>query len=86
MTGRDELPGVRSAHSGLLADGVAPAGVREIVADSWLRSVAAGVNADASQPPITLDHGLLSDSPEGVRFLIRSRLLTDDELTHFQLL
>jgi hypothetical protein len=61
MAGGDELPRVRSAHSGLLADGVAPAGVREIVADSWLRSVAAGVNADASQPPITLDHGLLSD-------------------------
>ena len=61
MAGGDELPGVRSAHSGLLADGAAPAGVREIVADSWLRSVAAGVNADASQPPITLDHGLLSD-------------------------
>jgi hypothetical protein len=61
MAGGDELPGVRSAHSGLLADGVAPAGVREIVADSWLRSVAAGVNADASQPPITLDRGLLGD-------------------------
>jgi hypothetical protein len=61
MVGRDELPEVRSAHSGLLADGEAPAGVREIVADSWLRSVAAGVNADASQPPITLDHGLLTD-------------------------
>jgi transcriptional regulator of acetoin/glycerol metabolism len=61
MAGRDELPEVRSAHAGLLADGAAPAGVREIVADSWMRSVAAGVNADASQPPITLDHGLLSD-------------------------
>jgi hypothetical protein len=61
MAGRDELPEVRSAHAGLLADGAAPGGVREIVADSWMRSVAAGVNADASQPPITLDHGLLSD-------------------------
>jgi hypothetical protein len=61
MAGRDELPEVRSAHSGLLADGAAPAGVREIVADSWMRSVAAGVNADASAPPITLDQGLLSD-------------------------
>jgi hypothetical protein len=61
MAGRDELPEVRTAHSGLLADGAAPAGVREIVADSWMRSVAAGVNADASAPPITLDQDLLSD-------------------------
>jgi hypothetical protein len=61
MAGRDELPEVRSAHSGLLADGAAPAGVREIVADSWMRSVAAGVNADASAPPITLDSGVLGD-------------------------
>jgi hypothetical protein len=61
MAGGDEFPELRSAHSGLLADGVAPDGVREIVADSWIRSVAAGVNADASTPPITLDQGLLSD-------------------------
>jgi hypothetical protein len=61
VAGRDELPDVRSAHAGLLADGAVPAGVREIVADSWIRSVAAGVNADASQPPIILDLGLLSD-------------------------
>jgi hypothetical protein len=31
------------------------------VADSWLRSVAAGINVDASEPPITLDQGLLND-------------------------
>jgi uncharacterized protein len=29
--------------------------------------------------------GFSVEAPEGVRFLIRSRLLTDDELTHFQL-
>jgi uncharacterized protein len=30
--------------------------------------------------------GFSVEAPEGVRFLIRSRLLTDDELTHFQLI
>jgi hypothetical protein len=34
-------------------------GVREIVADSWLRSVAAGIKADTSDPPITLDQSVL---------------------------
>src|ERR1022692_584235 len=63
--GSDELREVRSAHAGLLTDGTAPSGtsgipgVREIVADSWMRSVAAGVNVDASLPPITLDQDLL---------------------------
>jgi hypothetical protein len=61
MPGADELPEVRSAHADLLAGGLAPAGVREFVADSWMRSVAAGVNVDESLPPITMDHGLLSD-------------------------
>jgi hypothetical protein len=37
------------------------AGVRDLVADSWLRSMAAGINVDASEPPITLDQGLLND-------------------------
>jgi GAF domain len=46
---------VRKAHEHLLEQGAAPVGVREVVADSWLRSVAAGVDADASRPPITLD-------------------------------
>jgi hypothetical protein len=32
-----------------------------VVADSWLRSVAAGVDVDASEPPITLDRDLLTD-------------------------
>jgi hypothetical protein len=61
MPGADELPEVRRAHADLLAGGLAPVGVREIVADSWMRSVAAGVNVDESLPPITMDHGLLSD-------------------------
>jgi len=53
----------RDAHSHLIEQGViergATAEVREIVADSWLRSAAAGIEADISQPPITLEAGLL---------------------------
>ena len=48
----------RDAHTRLLEQGKT-AGVRGIVADSWLRSVAAGIEADTSAPPITLDQGLL---------------------------
>lgn len=36
-------------------------GVRGMVADSWLRSAAAGVDADGSAPPITLPADLLAD-------------------------
>ncbi len=52
---------MRRAHADLLEQGAAPAGVRDVVADSWLRSVAAGVDVDASQPPITLDRGPAGD-------------------------
>jgi hypothetical protein len=50
---KGRLLDVRKAHEHLLEQGAAPVGVREVVADSWLRSVAAGVDADASRPPIT---------------------------------
>jgi hypothetical protein len=49
---------MRDAHARLIEQGVT-AGVREIVADSWLRSVAAGIKADTSDPPITLDRSVL---------------------------
>jgi len=49
---------MRDAHARLIEQGVT-AGVREIVADSWLRSVAAGIKADTSEPPITLDRSVL---------------------------
>ena len=52
---------MRKAHEDLLEQGAAPVGVREVVADSWLRSVAAGVDVDASRPPITLDRDLLTE-------------------------
>jgi hypothetical protein len=67
MAGPDGLREVRAAHAGLLTDSAGPgalraiAGVRDIVADSWMRSVAAGVNVDASLPLITLDQDLLGD-------------------------
>ena len=54
---------VRDAHEAFLERGgtaVAP-DVSEIVASSWLRSLAAGVNADASQPPITIGSQSLAD-------------------------
>jgi hypothetical protein len=49
---------MRDAHASLIEQGET-AGVREIVADSWLRSVAAGIKADTSDPPITLDRSVL---------------------------
>ena len=52
---------VRKAHEHLLEQGAAPVGVRKVVADSWLRSVAAGVDVDVSRPPITLDRDLLGE-------------------------
>ncbi len=55
------MPGVRKAHEDLLEQGAAPVGVRGVVADSWLRSVAAGVDVDASRPPIMLDRDLLTE-------------------------
>lgn len=44
----------RDAQAHFIEQGVT-AGVREIVADSWLRSVAAGIEAETSDPPIALD-------------------------------
>jgi hypothetical protein len=50
----------REAHARLLEGGQAH-GVSDMVADSWLRSIAAGINADASEPPITLEGHELGD-------------------------
>jgi hypothetical protein len=50
---------VRKAHEHLLEYDAAPVGVREVVADSWLRSVAAGVDVDVGQVPITLGSHVL---------------------------
>jgi hypothetical protein len=55
------VPKVRKARESLLERGAVPVGVRGMVADSWLRSAAAGVNADSSPPPITLAADQLTD-------------------------
>jgi hypothetical protein len=55
---------MRDAHASLIEQG-RTAGVREIVADSWLRSVAAGIKADTSEPPITLDRAVLRQYRDG---------------------
>ena len=61
LSRRGSVPDVRQAREDLLERGALPVGVRGMVADSWLRSAAAGVNADSSQPPITLATDLLAD-------------------------
>jgi hypothetical protein len=61
MSSPGRWPVVRKAHEDLLEQGTVPAGVRDVVADSWLRSVAAGVDVDASRPPIVLDRDLLTE-------------------------
>ncbi|UQX87571.1 GAF domain-containing protein [Jatrophihabitans telluris] len=40
---------------------LAPGSLRSVVADSWLRSAAAGVDADSVAPPITLERSSLAD-------------------------
>jgi hypothetical protein len=61
LSRRSSVPDVRKAREDLLERGAVPAGVRGMVAESWLRSAAAGVNADSSPPPITLAADLLAD-------------------------
>src|SRR6201987_1102708 len=58
---RGSVPDVRQAREDLLERGTLPVGVRGMVADSWLRSAAAGVNADSSPPPIPLAADPLAD-------------------------
>src|SRR5438477_2007425 len=62
---RSSVSDVRQAREDLLERGAPPVGVRGMVADSWLRSAAAGVNADGSPPPITLAADLLADYRAG---------------------
>jgi hypothetical protein len=45
---------IRRAHEDLLECGLPSPGVRDLIAESWLRSVAAGVDVDRSDPPITM--------------------------------
>jgi GAF domain-containing protein len=58
---RDDVRTERAAHAAFLETGAAPAAVRTVVADSWLRSAAAGVDADANLAPVLLDGSDLRD-------------------------
>ncbi|MGX7681613.1 GAF domain-containing protein [Jatrophihabitans sp. DSM 45814] len=43
-------------HAAFLETGSQPATVRTVVANSWLRSAAAGIDPDAHLPPLVLEH------------------------------
>ncbi|WP_073385528.1 helix-turn-helix domain-containing protein [Jatrophihabitans endophyticus] len=62
-TGADSVRALRSAHEQFLASGTAP-GVRDLVAASWRRSIAAGVDVDDPLPPITVADTELADYRE----------------------
>jgi hypothetical protein len=55
---------LRRAHERGVAGAVAPSGVRELVADSWRRSLAAGVAPEALGAPIVLDEAQLGEARE----------------------
>jgi hypothetical protein len=55
---------LHNAHAEFLGAGRAPVGVRGLVADSWLRSAAAGVDADANLAPIALADSDLTEYRE----------------------
>jgi hypothetical protein len=76
LSRRGAVPDVRHAREDLLERGALPAGVRGMVADSWLRSAAAGVNADSRPPPITLAADLLADYRAEPRWPRSSRCCT----------
>jgi hypothetical protein len=48
-------------HAHFLSDGTAPSEVRSVVAESWVRSAAAGIDPDAHLPPVRLDRDDLLD-------------------------
>lgn len=52
---------IHRAHEVFGESGAVPAGVRSVVADSWLRSAAAGIDPDANLAPVVLDRGDLTD-------------------------
>jgi hypothetical protein len=56
----DDIRAVRAAHDAFLGD-TAPNHVRNLVVESWVRSVAAGLDADTNVAPITLETDLLGD-------------------------
>jgi transcriptional regulator of acetoin/glycerol metabolism len=57
----DDVRAVSAAHEAVLAGDLPGANVRDVVMDSWLRSVAAGVDADRNLAPVLLDTDDLAD-------------------------
>lgn len=55
---------LRRAHERRISGAVAPRGVRELVADSWQRSLAAGVAPEATGAPIALARDELEEARE----------------------
>lgn len=51
---QDQPAGALRAHAEFLSTGQRPETVRRVIADSWMRSVAAGVAAEGGTAPITL--------------------------------
>ncbi len=54
-------PDLLRAHSAFLETGALDPGVRSLVAASWRRSIAAGISADRSPAPVTLERSELVD-------------------------
>src|SRR5580698_6420567 len=49
----------RAEHAEFLETGTASSRVRSVVAESWMRSAAAGVDPDANLAPLLLEHAEL---------------------------
>ncbi|SDO38918.1 GAF domain-containing protein [Nakamurella panacisegetis] len=78
-------PGQRDllrAHSVFLETGAVGSGIRDLVAESWRRSLDAGINAERSLPPVTLDDAQLADY-RGEHLLSRVFPLLYDVLGRF---
>jgi hypothetical protein len=55
---------MRDAHASFLEGGTAPGMVRGLVAESWYRSVAAGLEAEHALPPVELERAALAEYRE----------------------
>src|SRR4051794_32129160 len=60
---QDEI-GARGAHDAFLEGDAAPSHVRHLIVESWMRSAAAGLDAEHSLAPITLESSLVTEFRE----------------------
>jgi hypothetical protein len=63
VRGADEIRAVRHAHERFVESG-SVSGVRDLVAESWRRCAAAGVDVDTVSPPLTVGPDQLADYRE----------------------